>query len=307
MLPVSLECCGTLVALPNAYCTGIGAFKARKRSGGWTNQTNILYRSVTVMRFKIRGWFLLSITVALAASHVGRIWSPATGTFLTQPMWVFEESCREENEHALDLLRAPAPEIDTNISVRELVRILQYEYHLNVDPDDVTAFARDRYVNRRFHGQKLGDWLLDVWAPQKLDLIVQRGMIQVVEQQRTHEDGKRMVRIYPCPKVSSDSLIQSIESNCGDSNWIAYGGEDSISVIDNDHQSLLVVSTDYSTHLRVESLLKNLYKTSGIGWRSEAFCLKQLPNAFTRRLTLWLDPPKTPSVPSTSFGTGCLF
>ena len=63
------------------------------------------------MRFQIRHWFLLCITVALAASHLGRIWSLATGDFLTKPMWVFEESTREENEHALTLLCGPAPEM----------------------------------------------------------------------------------------------------------------------------------------------------------------------------------------------------
>ncbi len=254
------------------------------------------------MQFHIRGWFLLSVTVALVASHVGRIWSPATGTFLTQPIWVFEESSREENEHALDLLCGPAPEIDTKISVQELGKVLYYECLVNFDPDAVTAFESISKVNRNVHGQKLGDWLLDMLAPQQLGLVVQRGMIQVVEERRTHQDGQRMVRIYPCPKVSSVSLIESIESKCGESNWIAQGGEDSISVIDNDHQSLFVISTDYSTHQRVEGLLKNLYRTSGIGWRSEAEVLKQLPNGLARRLTLWLDPPKTPSVPIYGFG-----
>lgn len=284
-----------------------GCLHGHKEAGGLISQTNIHYRSVFIMRFQIRGWLLLSVTVALTASHVGRIWSPATGTFLTQPMWVFEESVREENEHALALLCGPAPEIDTKISVQELVRVLKYDCLVNIDPDAAFEFESISKMIRNIHGQKLGDWLLDTWAPQKCDLVVQRGMIQVVEQQRTHEDGQRMVRFYPCPKVSSDSLIQSIESNCGDNNWIASGGQDSISVIDNDHQSLLIVSTAYSTHQQVEAFLKNLYRTSGIGWRSEAFVLKQLPNALARRLTLWLDPPKTPSIPSSSCGPCCIF
>ena len=254
------------------------------------------------MRFHIRGWFLLCVTVALAASHVGRIWSPATGTFLTQPMWVFAESSRERNEHALDLLCGPAPEIDSKVSVQEIGKVLQREYQVLFDPDAVDAFESVGKVNRNVPGQKFGDWLLDMLAPQQLGLVVQRGMIQVVEERRTHQDGQRMVRIYPCPKVSSISLIESIESKCGESNWIAQGGEDSISVIDNDHQSLFVISTDYSTHQRVEGLLKNLYRSSGIGWRSEAEVLKQLPKALARRLTWWLDPPKTPSVPSYGFG-----
>ncbi len=254
------------------------------------------------MRFKIRGWFLISITVALAASHVGRIWSPATGTFLTQPMWVFQESSREENEHALDLLCGPAPEIHAKISGHELAKLLHYEFLVNFDPDAVAAFESVGKGNRHVPGQKLGDWLLDMLKPLDLNLVVQRGMLQVLEQKRIHVDDLRMVRIYPCPKVSSDSLIESIESKCGDCNWIAQGGDDSISVIDNDHQSLLVISTDYSTHQRVEGLLSNLYRTSGIGWRSEAEVLKQLPNALARRLTWWLEPPKTPSVPSYGFG-----
>ena len=116
-----------------------------------------------------------------------------------------------------------------------------------------------------------------------------------------------MVRIYPCPKVSSDSLIQSIESNCGEGNWIAQGGQDEISVIDNDRQSLLVVSTDYSTHQLVDAFLKSLYKASGIGWRNEARGLKQLPDVFMGRLAWWMDPPKTQSGQSNSFGCGCAF
>ncbi len=261
------------------------------------------------MRFQIRGWFLVCITVALAAGHVGRIWRPATGTFLTEPKWVFEESLREENEKALALLSEPAPEIDSKASVQVLVRLLRNNYRITFDPDAANDLESVRKVDFhvRFNGQKLGDWLVDTLKQHELDLIVQGGLIQIVEQKRSHDDGQRMVRIYPCPRVSSDSLIQSIVSKCGDSNWQENGGQDSISVIDNDHQSLLVVSTDYSTHQRVDAFLKILYRTSGIGWRNEAPGLKQLLNVFLRRLAMWLDPPKTPSFPSNSFGCGCVF
>ncbi len=58
------------------------------------------------MRFPIRGWILLCVTVALSMGHLVRLWSPATGMFLIEPRWVFEESSawslREKNEQATD-------------------------------------------------------------------------------------------------------------------------------------------------------------------------------------------------------------
>ena len=77
------------------------------------------------MRFRIRGWILLCVTVALAAGHIVRQWSPATGTFLTEPLWVFEESVRNENELALALLCGPAPDFGSKVSVQEFVRALR--------------------------------------------------------------------------------------------------------------------------------------------------------------------------------------
>ena len=272
-------------------------------------QTLHYYQSRLNMRFQIRGWILLCVTVALAAGHVVRIWSPATGTLLTEPRWVFEESSREENEHALALLCGPAPEIGSKVSVRELGRTLQYDYRVTMDPDAIEYLESLKNVDfhARSSGQKLGDWLVDTLKPLQPDLIVQRGQIQIMEQKRSHDDDKRMLRIYPCPRVSSDSLIQSIESNCGYSNWMGQGGQDSILVLDNDLQSLLVISTDYLTHQQVEALLMCLYRTCGIGWRNEAPGIIQLPNVLARRLALWLEPPKTPTTPSNSFGCGCVF
>ena len=270
-------------------------------------QSCIHYPLVSIMRFQIRGWFLLCVTVALAAGHVVRIWSPATGTLLTEPRWVFEESSREENELALALLCGPAPEIGSKVSVRELSRKLQYDYRVTMGPDaiDYLESLENEDFRGRFRGQKLGDWLVDTLKPLQPDLIVQRGQIQIMEQKRSHDDDKPMLRIYPCPRVSSDSLIQSIESNCGYSNWMDQGGQDSILVLDNDLQSLLVISTDYLTHQKVEALLKYLYRTCGIGWRNEAPGIIQLPTVLARRLALWLEPPKTPNTPSNSFG--CVF
>ncbi len=261
------------------------------------------------MRFQIRRWFLLCITVALAASHLGRIWSPATGEFLTKPMWVFEESMREENEHALALLCGPAPEIDSKVSVQELFRVLHDDYLVTLDPNAVNGFDSVGRMNChvRFNGQKLGNWMLDILKPLELDLVVERGQIQIVDKKQIHDDDHRMIRIYPSPKVSSNCLIRSIESSCGSSNWLVNGGEDSISLVDNDHQSLLIVSTDYSTHQQVEGYLKNFYRTSGIGWRNEALILKQLPDVLMGRLAWLLAFPNTPSSSNTGFGCGYQF
>ncbi len=114
--------------------------------------------------------------------------------------------------------------------------------------------------------------------PHELTIVISDQRIDVVHR---HSESSRVTRIYPCPVLHSYHLINVITSTI-DANWELDGGVDVAYIIDNEQQSLIVVSTSYQAHLQLEKLLERLNEASGVGYRTDANHCQDWETVFVR-------------------------
>jgi len=224
------------------------------------------------------------------------IWRPHRVRFLTEPRWMDLDPEQEASfQSIVQKLQSPAPSISGQITPQDFVRILN-----EICP---TQLDDDNYFPRTIEYMALGDRFLslETWLRMTLDRYDMQytfkygGLFLVAKVSR----DDFVMRVYPCPVMETQQLLQAIEQvnpEC----WINAGGEASISISDTDCQSLVVIHADYATHRKLEAVLKQYYETAGIGWRSDVPGWMGLPRAFANRISWMLNPKSTQAATSTT-------
>ncbi|MEQ1829428.1 MAG: hypothetical protein ABL921_25920 [Pirellula sp.] len=259
------------------------------------------------MKIRVSTWMFYCVLSGAVFGICVKPWNPDPAKFLSEPVWVFPDAHPDVVKTTFKALHGPAPEIISDISIRDLVGILEDHCpatFLESELADESISPDERFPNfMRKRSQSLETWLSASLKELSLTFAIQHGSIHICPQ----TEVMNITRIYPHPVVAGFGLLSDIETHINPSMWQSAGGVCTLSTIDTQTQTLLVVSTDYSTHRKLEQFLKPIYQNAGIGWRTDAERWTQLPRAVLNRLTKWIDPDSLPQPTNNSkypyFGT----
>lgn len=257
-----------------------------------------------MMWLRMRTWFQASTVLAVVCIGWISVYKPSSSQIQSQPAWM-EENTNGSFQHALDMLQEPAPRIISSITIEQAMQIVSSYYPTRVDGK---SLAEENISDRECFSwptshsdQTLESWLESNLSRFDLTFTIKNGEIVIINR----DQETRMTRSYPCPAVDSTLLTKALEAIGPD--WVSKGGDEEITFIDTNIQSLIVVTGSYSTHRKIENILNSLNATAGVGWRMDGPTWTRLPRAILGRLSEWIEPssrsPTTPAAPAT--GIGC--
>ena len=263
------------------------------------------------MRLGTWSWFQFCAFLAIVCTAWLSVYRPSTSHLQTKPIWMVENS-NDSFQDILIALREPAPTIKSTMTVVEAMQVVSSycPTRVHIDsPKEANISEKELFDWPRSHfNQSLQTWLESNLSRLDLTFTIYDGELVIMER---NNENCRMTRSYPCPAVDSFYLEKAMEAT--GSNWELAGGNDSIVFIDTDSQTLILVTTDYSTLRKLEKIIGELNKCAGIGWRTGGPTWTRLPRAILGRLTDWIEPksqspipPATP-VPGIGRNAGCVF